>query len=101
MERSGDRATDLLGAAMAWAPIVLIDGFLLTRIWGTRLSLLGTVLLLGPMLLGAAVGAATARRHPTTARRWLRAGVGALIGHALQLALLITLLMLFPPRIPW
>ncbi|WP_199923007.1 hypothetical protein [Streptomyces sp. NRRL B-24484] len=111
----GAGAQEWPAAVFLWAVVVALDGWLLTFVWSSyrravrsgwdavsvhgaeKSALIGTVLLCGPVLLGALVGGLAGRR-PTTARRWRAAAVGALAAHLLLLALLVVGVLVHPPR---
>jgi len=105
----GERVGDRTAALSYWAVPALVDGWLLTEIWHRHLSvanapvqeaLSDSALLLLPVLVCGALGAATAGRGALPVRRWRRAGLGALIAHGLLLTGLLLLLTVFPPGIP-
>ncbi|MFJ1752541.1 hypothetical protein [Kitasatospora sp. NPDC088134] len=95
MGTDGRAGGDLAAAALWWGPVLLLDGWLLVRTGG-RVGVL-----LVPVLLGAAIGAAAARAGTPPAVRLRRSGLGALLAHGLLLAALLTALTLHPPRVLW
>ncbi|MFD7731241.1 hypothetical protein ACFV6F_12750 [Kitasatospora phosalacinea] len=95
MVEADGRGADALGAVLTCGPVVLIDGLLLLSVGP---------LVLVPMVLalvGAAIGAGTARSGAPASVRLRRAGFGAMAVHLLLVLLLWVLLWLYPPRIPW
>ena len=95
MVGAGGREADVLGAVLTCGPVVLVDGLLLVS--AGPLVLLPLV----PVLIGAAIGAGTAPLGSSVSVRLCRAGIGALVVHLLLALLLLVLLRLYPPRIPW
>ncbi|ROR44852.1 hypothetical protein [Kitasatospora cineracea] len=95
MAGTDGRGPSAADAVLTCGPVLLFDGWMLAA---------GSPVLLVPMalvLVGAAIGAGTARAGSPAPVRLCRAGVGALVAHFLLAVLLFVLLLLFPPRIPW
>lgn len=87
---------------------VTIDGWLLSSFWNgaqatnrQREAVNSSLVLVTLALLAALLGALAAGRKSTPHRRWRCAMPGSLLGHLALPVIVVVVLIVHPPTIPW